>query len=176
MLTGQLGAELTPYNGVRPVTFTVTVDNNTVVVNPSTPSLATLAQIYTGMKGDRGEAGSTSIARISSAALGGHRMVANTVDGRLGYASSDDLQSAFTILGMTLNAVSANGSVEVQSAGLVTESTWTWTPNLPIYLGLNGLLTQAVPTTPTALFSLVVGFALSPTSIFINLHEAIYLT
>lgn len=128
-----------------------------------------------GIKGDRGEAGATGITRVASIALGGHRLVANTIDGRLAYASNDDAQSAYTLLGITLSAVAPNGAVDVQSFGLVTEPSWTLTPNLPVYLGTNGLLTQVAPTAPAALFSLVVGFAMSTTSIFLNLHEAIYL-
>lgn len=111
----------------------------------------------------------------ASSPLGGHRVVMNAIDGRLAYASNDIAQSAYTILGITLGAATENALVEVQSFGLLAEPSWAWTPNLPIYLGTNGLLTQTMPTAPTALFSLVLGFAISATSIFLNLHEAIYI-
>ena len=128
-----------------------------------------------GIKGDSGASGAVGVTRLAAIALGGHRLVMNAIDGRLIYASNDVEQSAYTILGITLGAAVVNASVDVQGFGLVTEPTWTWVPNAPIYLGTNGLMTQIVPSAPTALFSLVVGFAISATAIFLNLHEAIYL-
>lgn len=160
----------------KPSSLVIVNGSNHQTLVETKPQVVTVFDFaHRGQKGDKGDAGSAGITRLAAIALGGHRLVMNSTDGGLIYASNDVAQSAYTILGITMGAAVVNAPVDVQGFGLMTEPTWAWVPNAPIYLGTNGLLTQVVPSAPTALFSLVVGFAISATAIFLNLHEAIYI-
>lgn len=111
----------------------------------------------------------------AGAALGGHRIVIIDQDSRAQYASSMDVSHALKIIGLTRGAAVEGDMVAVQRAGRITESSWNWAPGQPVFLGDNGLLTQVPPSLPTSLFSLIVGFPIAPTSLFLSLREPILL-
>ena len=132
-----------------------------------------------GDKGDKGDAGdsNTVVTMTAGSALGGHRIVAQspTINNTVVYADASNSAHANLVFGMTLNAVSEGGTVDVAICGEFTEPTWAWTLGLPIFLGTNGTLTQTVPTANVANFSLVVGFPITATKIFVNIREPIFL-
>ena len=121
-----------------------------------------LAPVLQGAKGDPG--GATD-GYIAAAALGGHRVVRALFDGRVDYASNDALAHANSVIGITTQAAAADAQIQVQAIGRITEPSWAWTEGLPVFAGVNGLLTQSPPAAPAAAFSLVVGVATSPTSL-----------
>jgi len=102
--------------------------------------------------------------------LSGHRICVLD-DGLLIYASKDAPLHANKILGMTVGAASS-GSADVQRGGVLTEPSWSWEPDIPIWLGVDGLMSQAPPSEG---FSLIVGFPASSTSMFIDIREPIFL-
>jgi hypothetical protein len=132
-----------------------------------------------GDKGDKGDAGDTNTVVILTAgsALGGHRVVAQSANSNstVIYADASITEHANLVLGLTLNAADAGGNVEVAVTGEFTEPSWDWTLGLPIFLSVNGTLTQTVPTSSVANFSLVVGFPITPTKMFVNIREPIFL-
>jgi hypothetical protein len=75
------------------------------------------------------------------------------------YADNTILSHANKILGMT---------TEATLTGAITDSSWSWVLNTPIWLSSSGLLTQVAPVTG---FSLIVAFPISTTKIYINLRE-----
>lgn len=95
---------------------------------------------------------------VASEALGGHRAV--TVDGR--HAES---ASANILAGITTSAVAVGGSVVVVSAGRISESSWSWAPDAPIFLGPAGTLTQ---TPPSSGLIRRVAWAITPTQINVD--------
>jgi hypothetical protein len=97
-----------------------------------------------------------------------HRFVTDGAE----YVSSGHTFDANRVLGMTLNAANAGDIVTVAVLGFVSEPTWNLTPDLPIYLGDDGYMTQ---TPPTEGFHLTLGVALSPTSIYIDIDVPIFL-
>lgn len=126
--------------------------------------------------GQKGEPGGTQVQYPAATALGGHRVVIFNADGSVGYADARQLDHAPRVLGVTTGA-SVEGAVSnIQAVGPMTESSWSWTPNLPVYLGQNGLLTQTPPAQPQAAFSLVIGVAVSATTLLIGLGNVIHLT
>lgn len=128
-----------------------------------------------GGQGIPGPAGGITAVFTATAAIGGHRVLTMTPAGELAYASADDLSAAGRIVGISLNAAAAGSEVSVQRSGEVSEPSWNLDTELPVYLGVNGLLTQTPPESPTV-FSLIVGFPMTPTKLFVSIREPIYLT
>jgi hypothetical protein len=91
------------------------------------------------------------------------------------YGSNTIATHANLVLGITVNAASAGGTLEIVRAGEISEPTWNWTLGAPIFLGTDGLMTQTAPVNPAALFSLVVAFPVTPTKIYVSIREPIYL-
>ena len=60
--------------------------------------------------------------------------------------------------GVTPYAVVSGTNVNAIRAGLVTDSGWSWTPNLPIFIGTDSLMTQ----TPSSGIIRRIGWAISP--------------
>lgn len=110
---------------------------------------------------------------IAGGNLSGHRMVLLD-SGNLQYADNTHINNAQRVLGMTVDA-GVNGSMlKVQVSGEIEEPSWNWDINRPIYLGVNGTLTQIAPTAP-ATFCLVVGLPITTTMMYISIRDPIAL-
>lgn len=111
------------------------------------------------------------VQHLAAAALSGHRAVLLNPGGQAVYASSDQ-PTALAVLGITTGAAASGATAFIQIQGEMVEPSWNWTPQALVFLGLNGLLTQAVPTSG---YQVVLGVAQTPTSLFISLEPAIAL-
>jgi hypothetical protein len=107
-------------------------------------------------------------------ALSGHRLVTPAPDGRVRYASADEIADEHAPLWLTLGAADADAGVDVQMIGAVTEPSWSWTVG-PLYLGLDGQLTQVAPAAPGAVFCAQVGYAYAPTTVYLDRRASIEL-
>lgn len=96
--------------------------------------------------------------------------------GNATYASNDDPTHATRIVGMTTHAAIAGAPVAILTYGEITEPGWNWNVDQPVYLGIDGLITQIPPEAPDAKFLVVVGFPISATALYINLGASITLT
>lgn len=108
---------------------------------------------------------------LASEAIGGHIVVYQTASG-VAIASSSSVAHASRILGLTNSAVSLGANVPVTLSGELIEPTWTFTEGLPIYLSVNGTLTQ---TPPSSGFILQMGVAVSPTKVSVSIKLPIIL-
>ena len=124
-----------------------------------------------GPPGPIGPTGGSALSVVAATALGGHRMVVLDGNGQAVYASNDQLSHFHKVLGMTLGAVNALEAVDVMRGGEVTEPSWNWLLGAPVFLSTNGLLTQ---TAPTSGFSLIVGFPVTTTKLFVSLREPVF--
>jgi hypothetical protein len=130
-----------------------------------------------GPPGRNGRDGSSSLfSATASVPLGGHRAVLMNGDSELAYASCDTLSHMGRIIGITFAAASQGQVAEVMGYGLMEESSWNWDTSKPVFLSTNGTLTQVEPVAPASKFSMVVGFPISSTALFVNLREPIQLT
>lgn len=113
---------------------------------------------------------SGGVVGIAEIALSGHRAVFLNSEG-FRYAEpvggSED-----SVVGITTGAAAAGAKVSVRTFGQLSETSWSWTPNEPIYLAANGLLSQSPPTTGAVV---VLAHALSSTSLFIRIQQPTYL-
>lgn len=132
-----------------------------------------------GPQGKRGEpglpgaSGSETITATSGEVLSGFSVVIYDPSGNVIKASADNVLHMNKVVGITTGASLISAPATIRSSNLMEESTWTWTQDQPIFLGLNGLLTQTVPI--GAVFSQVLGIAIAPTRIIINIQPAIFL-
>ena len=155
-------------------TVTVLSDRLIEVVSTAEPvSVVETAAVQgpPGPQGPVGPAGGSAV-YLAAEALGGHRVVRCASDG-LRYADATHPAHAGGVAGITTAAFSAGDAVTLVSLGELVELSWNWTPDAPVFVGANGVLTQTLPA--GAAFSQVVGVATSPTSMFVRLREPVTL-
>ena len=133
---------------------------------------AELAEVLRGPPGPPGGGVSNVMEYVADGALGGHRIVRATTAGKVGYVDPSDPDQAHAALGLTTGAVADGALASVQFAGPITEPSWSWTPNLPVFVGAAGVPTQ---TPPSSGFHATVGVAVSATSMVIQLKSPIVL-
>lgn len=129
-----------------------------------------------GPRGLPGPPGGATLEFIAGTAVGGHRAVVLDANGELAYASAANLAHMGRLVGITLGAADAGANCAVQNFDQIEEPSWAWDITKPVYLADNGMLTQQLPTAPALKFSMVVGFPISSTSLFVNLREPIILS
>jgi hypothetical protein len=126
-----------------------------------------------GARGPRGLSDLFFLTRTAAVDLGGHRAVISNLDGTIDYADATNLDHLGKVLGVIVRSVLTGEKVDVIRGGLLQFEGWDWDTSLPVYLAQDGLLTQ----TPSAVgFSQILGFAESPTGLFVNLREPIQLS
>lgn len=154
------------------------------VLRQSPPSLeiarSGVLGVATGLSGEllttlQVEGGVLSSTHTAPTPISGHRMVTFGLNGELRYASNSLLEDANRVFGMTIGAASSGSSVIIRCLNEITEPSWSWTLDRPIYLGIDGNLTQIAPALP-AKFSLVIGFPVSSKTMFVNISNPIILT
>jgi hypothetical protein len=125
-------------------------------------------------RGLRGEPGATAGQLLEYPVghiVSGHRVVVLNSEQKVIYADRTISEHANIVLGITTKAAT-DGDVTVQVSGELTESSWNWTLGTPIWLNTSGLMTQ---TPPIAGFSLIIGFPISSTKMFISIREPLFL-
>lgn len=107
---------------------------------------------------------------VAGQVLGGNRAVTTNSAGQLIYP--DLTSNSSRVYGVTTHSALQGELVTVQIVGTQTEPSWSWDLNLPVFVGINGTLTQTPPTTGQ---TLVVGYPNSPTKLFIDRQPPIYM-
>lgn len=132
----------------------------TVIPPPSITS--TIA----GQQGPAGPAGSTKTPYPAAVSVSGHAAMLADAAGLAAPADATVPAHLGAVVGVSLNAALAGATVIVQGSGLIEHSGWTWTPDLPVFLGAAGALVQ-VPAAG-AVFLQVLGWARSPTRLLVS--------
>lgn len=123
--------------------------------------------------GPRGLSDKMYFIRIADGPIGGHRAVIGNLDGTVSYADTEDVLHLGKVLGITTSSAEDGEEVEIIRSGIIEFNGWSWDVETPVFLSTNGLLSQ----TPSVVgFSQIVGFAESPTKLFVNLREPLLLT
>ena len=86
--------------------------------------------------------------------------------------SNTDFNIAKKLIGITTQASTYLNSQTVQKSGEITDSSFNFDLNLPIYLGENGLITQVLPLNTC----IILGFPLSFNKMYINIQQPIILS
>lgn len=134
----------------------------------------TLVVAIPGPPGSSGGAPGNRIQITGTAAvpLSGHRAVYRRADGLIEYASSDNPAHIGVPIWVTTGAASASTTVTMVALGEIVEGSWTWTPG-PIFLGINGALTQTPPAEPVHDFLAVLGYAPTSTRMYVNRQTSV---
>ncbi|AVS68122.1 hypothetical protein C8245_22865 [Paracidovorax avenae] len=123
-----------------------------------------------GSPGAPGPAGGAAVQRIAATSLSALRAVYE-LNGVVRLLSADDALHIDFLLGITLTAAQAGEPVNVQRLGVMEDGGWSWTPGR-VFLGVDGALTQAPPTSG---YDVLIGSATSPTRIALNFQDPIAL-
>jgi hypothetical protein len=119
----------------------VTLDSDTIT---SVVGATRIEIIELAIQGPPGAPGNTALTAIAAVALSGHRALALNGEGFAVYASSDDW-TAQAIIGISQHAGEAGAEITVQDSSAMGWPANDLTPQAPVFLGLNGMLTQTVP-------------------------------
>lgn len=165
------------------VTVRTTSQNNITVGGSSQPSLVNVATPglkgdsgdsgTKGDKGDRGYPGTNLISAVGDIDISGHSVIAiNPTRGAV-LASSDNWMHSHSTIGISLNASIAGAECLVLNFGPLEHSGWNLIPGQTVFLGLNGTMVQTIPS--TALYSKIIGIAVTSTSMVVNIQTPIFL-
>lgn len=125
------------------------IPTETIVVNSSTSAL-------------------NSFIQVATRDLGGLRVLLADQS----YADQSNINSYGKVIGLSKGAVVTGGLLEIVTASELDGFTGL-IPNTQVYLGLNGLITQTVPTSG---FIQQLGVALTSTSILVNISLPLLLS
>lgn len=152
-----------------------------VTVEPPLPDVVvTVSEVgLVGPAGPRGPAGppgdSTGTAgpagRTTPVALSGHRLVVPESGGTVTVADYRDLSSLSKPVWLTTGAATAGAAVPLLAFGMLVEPSWAWTQG-PLFVGIDGLLTQTAPTTG---YVRQVATAMDPTTVWFDPQPALVL-
>jgi hypothetical protein len=137
-----------------------------VIVQDLTASIVEVLSV-----GPQGAPGAAFASYPAAVSLSGHIAVVLNASGQALPADAAT-PSHYAVAGITIGASSSGASVGLLSSGVLEHTGWTFTTDLPVFLGLAGAITQTLP--PAAVFSKVLGVAVSPTRISIDFQPAIF--
>lgn len=130
-------------------------------------------RIVNGGRGPAGPGGggaSSDIEAVAVGPLGGQRVV-KAVAGGAGYASADTPGDADLIIGVTTVAAIDGATLKVRTAGEMQDPTFAWQLGA-VFLGINGVLTQAPPSSG---FIRQIGVAIAADTLVVDLRPPLIL-
>jgi hypothetical protein len=117
--------------------------------------------------------GSSVYIRTAATSIILHRVLTTNQTGEVYYADNTIPAHKKKLLGIALQSVSAGSLCQIAVNGdEITEQSWNWDVDIPIFLGANGILTQ---TSPTSGFSAIVANPLTATSLRVGIVNPITL-
>lgn len=126
-----------------------------------------------GIQGIPGPAGGATLVTVGTTPISGHTAVALDSGGLLVYADCTNAAHIGAVQGVVASAYSAGAQAVVQTGFELVHAGWTFSPG-PVFVGAAGALVQTLPM--GAVFAQVVGYALAPTRIRIDVQPPIVLT
>lgn len=144
-----------------------------IEVDTDVEVLEAAAQGPRGPQGIPGPAGGATTVMVGAAPISGHTAVALDSGGLLVYADCTNPAHIGAVQGVVGNAYSPGDQAVVQTDFDLAHAGWTFATG-PVFVGATGALVQALPM--GAVFAQVVGYALAPTRIRIDVQPPIVLT
>ena len=144
-----------------------------IEVDTDVEVLEAAAQGPRGPQGIPGPAGGATTVMVGAAPISGHTAVALDSGGLLVYADCTNPAHIGAVQGVIANAYSPGDLAVVQTDFDLTHAGWAFATG-PVFVGATGALVQTLPM--GAVFAQVVGYALAPTRIRIDVQPPIVLT
>ena len=140
-----------------------------IVTTAAPPEI--LTEITRGPQGIPGPAGDTTLWYEAGQILSGHRVVI-IEDNKAYYADCTTPSHGKRILGITTGASVIGAQSRIQVSGELSEPSWAWILDVPVWLSTDGLLSQSPPLSG---FSLIIGFPISSIKLLIRISEPLFL-
>ena len=144
-----------------------------IEVDTDVEVLEAAAQGPRGPQGIPGPAGGATTVMVGAAPISGHTAVALDSGGLLVYADCTNPAHIGAVQGVVGNAYSPGDLAVVQTDFELVHAGWSFAPG-PVFVGATGALVQTLPM--GAVFAQVVGYALAPTRIRVDVQPPIALT
>lgn len=144
-----------------------------IEVDTDVEVLEAAAQGPRGPQGIPGPAGGATTVTVGAAPISGHTAVALDSGGLLVYADCTNAAHIGAVQGVVASAYSAGAQAVVQTGFELVHAGWSFSPG-PVFVGASGALVQTLP--PGAIFAQVIGYALAPTRIRVDVQPPIVLT
>jgi hypothetical protein len=131
--------------------------------------------IMVGQRGAQGRPGTDtgggiqSITRIAGETISALKVVFESQ--AKAYLVDPSTESVLQALGVSLTTGSADAELVIQTQGFIDDLAWSWTEGL-VWCGPGGVLTQVPPIDG---WDFVIGFATSPTRLYIDLNVPVLL-
>ncbi len=142
-----------------------------VILRPVERPERIIAVAEQGPPGPPGPGGVTSLPLGETASA--YRIVYAGLDGFIYLASNDDVLTSESVRGITIQAGNEGDYVNVIALGEVENSSWNWSGNQNLYLGVDGVVTNVAPVSG---YSLRVGYSIEPQKMFMSIGPVIFLT
>ena len=144
-----------------------------IEVDTDVEVLEAAAQGPRGPQGIPGPAGGATTVMVGATPIRGHTAVALASGGLLIYADCTNPAHIGAVQGVVGNAYSPGDLAVVQTDFELVHGGWSFSPGA-VFVGVSGALVQVPP--PGAVFAQVIGYALAPTRIRIDVQPPIVLT
>lgn len=126
-----------------------------------------------GPIGPIGPAGGATLVTVGATPISGHAAVALDSGGLLVYADCTNPAHIGAVQGVVASAYSPGDLAVVQTDFELVHAGWSFSPG-PVFVGASGALVQVLPV--GAVFAQVIGYALAPTRIRVDVQSPIALT
>lgn len=147
-------------------------DNTLLVPEQELVLLSECQQGPPGPPGIPGPAGGQVLQRKAGMAISALVAVYEDLLGEVWPADPDVESDVLALLGVTVSAAQAGQPINVQRMGHIDDDSWQWHPKGRIFLDQEGRLTQQVPQSG---YDVLIGVALSPTRLLLNIQDPIEL-
>ena len=147
-----------------------------VVLEQSEPEEIIITEAVQGPPGPHGPIGpegGATLVTVGATPISGHTAVALDSGGLLVYADCTNAAHIGAVQGVVASAYSAGAQAVVQTGFELVHAGWAFATG-PVFVGASGALVQVLPV--GAVFAQVIGYALAPTRIRIDVQPPIVLT
>lgn len=144
-----------------------------IEVDTDVEVLEAAAQGPRGPQGIPGPVGGATTVMVGATPISGHTAVALDSGGLLVYADCTNPAHIGAVQGVVGNAYSPGDLAVVQTDFELVHAGWAFAAG-PVFVGASGALVQVLPV--GAIFAQVVGYALAPTRIRVDVQPPIVLT
>ena len=144
-----------------------------IEVDTDVEVLEAAAQGPRGPQGIPGPAGGATTVMVGATPISGHTAVALDSGGLLIYADCTNPAHIGAVQGVVGNAYSPGDLAVVQTGFELVHAGWAFATG-PVFVGTSGALVQVLPV--GAVFAQVIGYALAPTRIRVDVQPPIVLT
>jgi hypothetical protein len=142
------------------------------VWNPITGQLDISGQAGSGPSQD---AVRLVISRVASETISAMQLVKSDNSTHVSLSTSNGSFEDSEVLGLALGSANIGQFVDILIFGAVQDNSFSFTLNEPVFLGVNGLVTQSIPVLLTSSHFVRIGKAIAVDELFLNIEQPIVL-